>query len=168
MARRTSYRRSKSPTRKFIWAREGFINAPIPANGNPLNQNLLQEFQTAYGAQVIGATIMRIRGTILIEQGADNAAPVVVRTGVRIVQSIDRLNDGPFTAPYDDWMGYYSTVTYRDPSADLSLAHGRFEVDIKSSRKLEELGEGLMLISEQSGTADVDMTIDLSIGIKLP
>jgi len=101
---------------------------------------------------------MRIRGQLSTTNAIDSFV-----TGIRVYTE-DTLavlvtNDGPIASPYADWMsrevhfGHTDGVNY-------------INYDIKSARKMEELGQGL-LFAYDAITA-TSFNLDLSIGLKLP
>ena len=54
----------RTPQRKFVWARTQHIFA-VGSDQRNYGVDLLQQFQQEYGAQLLGATVVRIRGFIL-------------------------------------------------------------------------------------------------------
>lgn len=169
--------RRRAPLRKWVWARssgEGLApDVPI---------NLLEEFQAEYGAQLLGATVMRIRG--YCEPFFGVAAPgntlsrgvfgIIVEEDQELVTPPpDKL---PNARPHDNWLAWLPwAAAGQDPGpAANGLTTGNaqaspYAVDVKAARKIEELGQGLHLWPEivAPGTEPV-WHYDLSIGLKLP
>ncbi len=183
MARRGNFgsrrRGRRAPLRKFVWARTtGVLVGPSETGAD-----LLDVFQTEYGAQLVGATVMRIRGYI---------RPNVVATSVVtghcgiIVESDNELNDqnalqqGPSARPHDDWLAWLPWLVdnstgvpalSRVAETSWNFNASPWAVDIKSSRKIEELGQGLHLWYDfvaGGGEPTPPVDYDLSIGLKLP
>ena len=176
MAGRYSRRRGtrRAPLRKFVWARsigQGVINAP---DTEPVgySTDLLQQFKDAYGADPLGCTVMRIRGKVVWSVGQDLGVVGIGAIGIRtFTEPLTPDEEGPLTAPHADWMMYQPAYTYRPTAQDGAAWYAlqMYDIDVKSNRKLEELGQGLGLFTEHN-IAGVTGNIhyNLSIGLKLP
>lgn len=174
--RRRSYRRA--PLRKFVWARSsGFLTR------DDAGADLLGQFQQEYGAQLLGATVVRIRGWVApntISAGADGSQFAGL---YGFIVDTDRA-DYTFTGvpelaaeqrEHDDWLWYapwvvqnYSTTARTDLTANYQA--NPWAVDVKAARKIEELGQTLQ-IWQSTPDANPDfngMGFHLSIGLKLP
>lgn len=150
-----------------------------------IGADLLAQFQQEYGAQLLGSTVVRVKGWVVpnsISSGADGQQMEGL-WGLIVDQ--DRtdysLANNPEMAveqrEHDDWMYYspwvvhnYATLgmAFRDVTPNVYASP--YAVDIKSSRKIEELGQTLQI---WTSTPDVnpDYTgtgFHLSIGLKLP
>lgn len=165
MARRRTVTRRQLPQRKFIWAREVITGNIVPAEDSTF-ANLLSDFQAEYGANLIGATVMRIRGRLEFFPAstatAVSAAAIKVESESVAFQAAVLDAHGPFMNLHDDWMAYEPLI-FRGTGAVT------WDVDVKSNRKLEELGETLVL-SVSNPIVGVTITYRgiLSIGLKLP
>jgi len=107
--------------------------------------NLLEDFETALGSQVIGATVGRVKMTVAWDTTTTSAALDSLVLGIIVAPStmdpgVDLI---PLTEPHLDWM-YWSK---RFPFEEAKGVSGSFmwELDVKAMRKLEELGETLWL-----------------------
>jgi len=156
--------------RKFVWARHTLVGATI-ASGVPVKVNLLAQFEAAYGANLLGATITRIRGYIVAGNNISPTATGQLTVGVRIGadSEVSADNNDPVTQPYLDWMlwepfVYQSLPADRQTSDSVALSR---EIDVKSQRKLEELNQELAVWIAAAGTSFA-YSWNLSIGIKLP
>ena len=104
MNRRTSKR---APLRKFVWARTvGTLSGP-----DTVGVDLLEDFQSEYGAQLLGATVMRIRGYIVPDMGLIEPGNRVGGHFGFIVEQDQELADQaienlPISRPHDDWLGW--------------------------------------------------------------
>ena len=183
MARNRRFRRGgrRAPLRKFVWARtQGTLSGPAT-----LGADLLDEFQTEYGAQLLGSTVVRVRGYCVpvMTAASDPPAPGQIIQGNwgLIVESDNDLDDptdiarSPIGRAHDDWMAwqpFWTSGDYTGPpqaGGSSNPQADEFSVDIKSARKIEELGQGLHIwYSYVTGTGTVDLWYDLSIGLKLP
>ena len=156
--------------RKVVWARHSLTGATI-ASGVPVKVNLLDQFETAYGANLLGATITRIRGVIVagnnISPTATGQLLLAARIGASSEVSAD-ANDG-VTQPYLDWM-LWEPLVYQalpaDPQTSDSVALSRI-IDVKSQRRLEELNQELQMWIAASSTSFA-YSWNLSILLKLP
>lgn len=141
--------------------------------------DLLGVFESQYGADLIGVTIDRIRlswfnGTATTPLSASAAAAVGIRvmdgqTSNLITSGSTSQSLGPFSDPHADWMawdaqgvGLLSDTTER-PGTNIFR-----ELDVKSSRKLDELGESLIMTMEHTHASTVTFTWMASILVLLP
>lgn len=177
-SRRRGYRTAR-PRRKRIWARSFNSGTTIaaavsPAFAAPGAFNLLSTFETNYGANLVGVTVARIRGHYAI-LGA-NTDTVAIRAGIRVGSSEDfsspRVADDLFDpatdgGAFDDWMSFEvmgSTPGYVSTDAQYRA------VDVRSMRKVDELGQqlGLMVSGRASAAEDFVFAYDLSLLVLLP
>lgn len=155
---------SRSPRRKFVWARTNGSLVVDDTQGIVID--LLADFRALYGSDLIGVTVERIRGTIFwnTEDVALNGITAVsaLRTESQLLAEEE---EGPLAAMHDDWMMFDTTIL--DGPGD--LVKDRRYIDVRSSRKMEEVGETLILAAEHDAAATaVGLKYILSIGFKLP
>lgn len=110
---------------------------------------------------------MRVRGVLL---GAPaEAVSGSLTLGMRVFTEDAAITDegGPVSFPHGDWMLYDEFLYTASP---VLPGPGRplVEIDVKSARKFEELGQGLLLSLENTTSSAIDVTGTLSIGLKLP
>jgi len=142
--------------------------------------DLLAEFETAYGAQLLGATIMRIRGELHFWASGSAAAgdTVAWAYGIGIFPDV-ATNLLASARPHEDWMHYggHSIVVGDIPTGATDSLDGsgeiRVPVDVKARRKIDEMGEDLVFHIERvaAGSAtnlNLSYTRHLSILIALP
>lgn len=167
-----------------MWARVslGIQNVPgvLPAFSAPQRIDLLAPFVTAYGAALIGCTIVRVRGFMSFrQQTAGNGA--VVRAGFYIGDANDvvrgpNANDNAFDSNSvgKDYFGFEPFVVPGPAASNSAPYFGSDPVsrmlDIRAMRKLEEVSQRLILdISTAANAANqVNGDGDLSILIMLP
>jgi len=154
--------------RKRIWARD--TDNSIEGSQSLHSFQPLLTFQTALGSDLLGVTIARIRLTLGVRTLAGTAN---TRGGVAFgllvaPDTLDPLTDaGPLTFPHLDWMwwtylpspaGHQIGVAGEEPAFDT------FIFDVKSMRKMDELGDTLFFVKETSvlGTAQ---TVSHELGI---
>lgn len=162
MARRVvrSGRRSSSrsgPRRKWVWAREDVTEQTIAASG-VLHTDALAQFETAYGADLLGATIMRVRGQMVHDQS--------IVAGMRVFTQ-DTLagltaSNGPDADQHADWFVYQASFV------EAAGTRRVVELDIRAARKLEELGQSLLWSVQNLSGSIVTVSWRLSLGLKLP
>ena len=161
MARQTRSRvsRGTSQRRKLVWARSITSNLVLAGNGTT-NDPLLADFQTTYGAQLIGCTVVRIRGWLKVSSTLPEDEFVVV--GIRVITDTETLPAaaGPIVDPHADWM-------YYDVLQEGSLDGGRY-FDVKAMRKIDELGQGLSMIFEHAGATATNIDLVVSVLVALP
>ena len=115
----TRNRRPRAPMRKWVWARtHGALLPEVAAGG----ANLLAPFQEEYGAQLLGSTVMRIRGYLQPFYTGGGAEGVGQSAVGIIVEEDDELTEGggtgnqPFERPHDDWLAWLPyAVPLNDP-----------------------------------------------------
>lgn len=121
---------------------------------------LLADFETLYQAQLFGATVMRIRGELFVAAGEEPATDVddfmAAAWGIQVAPSSRTAAATPLDVDaqtaYEDWMGYGAThlLTTGDATKQASGAFdgagwARIPIDVRSRRKLDELGMTLQL-----------------------
>lgn len=126
---------------------------------------MLSGFETAYGAQLIGCTIARVRLDLTV---LTPTAPGGLLYGVRVAD-VDQATDlavaptyGPGSRPHLDWMAWGTVLT------ESSSARAVKEVDVRSMRKVEELGETLVLSVENAGVDSITWGGAISVLVMLP
>lgn len=172
--RRSSSRVSRGTRRKFVWAHIRDTST-VPASGVPNRLNLLGDFETALGAQLIGATVVRIRGVMsVVGTAVVGGVPNIVRAAAIVEPnpgSAAVAADGPWGGQFNDWMLFEPFMDW-GPAVVQTMPVGSRVIDVKSSRKIEEINETLFLYVAApvapANSAAVQFTYDLSIGIKLP
>lgn len=168
----------RAPLRKFVWARtQGVLSGP-----GTLGADLLDAFETEYGAQLLGATVVRIRGFAVPVMTTAGGTPGITNGNWGIIVESDNdladpadITKAPLGRPHDDWLAwqpFWTSGGYTGPPSAGGSSNpnaDEFSVDFKSARKIEELSQGLHIwYSFVSDTGAVDLEYDLSIGLKLP
>lgn len=168
--RRSTTRRSssRSPQRKLVWARQAQSpSASIPANTNVIIP-LLQGFQLQYGADLIGATIRRIRGWHGFRGAvAGNSIRASIGIGV-FPENSSAANIAPAANRHLDWM-YFADVFAEPVVATEFATINMWERDVRSQRRMEELGDALlMVIVNTHPTDNLAYTYSSSVLLALP
>jgi len=156
--------------RKRVWARSGAQQVGI-TNSAPSRARPLVDFRTAaFGDPLvggpIGVTIGGARLSLMTFATAIVDATSRLHVGLR-VSAEDNLGeiDGPSTNPHDDWL-FFSTLHVRTINTEVYLNGGQDYV-IRSMRKMEEVGEDLVLVA-QATTGTFTMSWSLSVLLLLP
>lgn len=172
------------PKRRMFWARR-YVSETVTGTTNvSFISDLLSEFESAYGADLFGFTVTRIRGNFAFYSQSADTSPgtYTYSSGIRIGTDsqigdtdAEQAASDPFTDPFADWM-WVRNFTAPYPSTT-ALAAGNpgyvhFDVDIKSQRRLDELGQGLYLYHGRQSASDtaatIQMNADLHILLKRP
>lgn len=160
---------SRPQRRRLVWARYRTTSVAVVA-GTAFTAFPLDTFETAYGAQLLGCTIMRVRGCITAKMVAGTNASFTVAMKVADLPGVNPeapassgINDDWFM--YETWASVTSTPTALEPSLQLQK-----EVDVRARRRLDELGQRLVLAAETSsaGAGQYTFTAVLSILVALP
>ena len=125
--------------------------------------DLLSSFETSYGADLIGCTVVRIIGQLQFVFTTDPSLAVMgIMHGASTLDTVDVL---PYTTPHLDWM-FYHAVTGESQGAAL---YGRAEFDLRGMRKIDELNETIWWAAERTVAAGAT-TVDgqISCLVKLP
>lgn len=141
----------------------------LAAPFTPFQADLLTGFNTRYGADLLGITVARIRGYIVVNSTVANT-PLVVGARVGTEGEVASTDFNPMTAgEYNDWMlfePFLAPIAAREPVADVSAR----VIDVRSMRKLDELDQTLFLYagtdSATAGTAS--LFYNLSVLLMLP
>lgn len=168
-------RRGARPRRKLIWARSFSPGVVIPSTSTavqvpPVRFGLLDPFIAAYGADLIGCTIVRIRGRLW--ESVPGAAATAVRVGMKIndnrtppdaSENLYRPDD--IGGAHDDWFGFHVLAGGPGTPDDMRYV----DVDVRSARKLDELGQRLEMLASSFSDVDGDFVLahDLSVLVML-
>jgi len=89
--------------------------------------------------------------------------------GVRVYDLLEEPEDGsPVSGLHQDWMFWRKTYLSDNGQVPAALGEKSFEFDIKSMRKMEEVGQGLALYVEGDGTCSYACSIGSSALLVLP
>lgn len=176
--------RKTGPKRNMFWARRTELITMEEGNLSTTH-SLLANFNTVYGANLFGFTVTRIRGhyTWWTPDSQDVSTSFNLSFGIRTDETADfevANEDGeqtartPFEDPYADWMYVRNSLGITDSvqthSSTREAAENIVELDIKSQRKLSELGERLYLMAGTNTAAagTVYCRYDLHVLLKQP
>ena len=159
------------PRRKLIWARtiQPSVSLNTQITAAPYRQDLLSAFETAYGAQLIGCTVMRMRGVIRLGPSSAGTSNVVVAARIGDASELvgaSIAQQSPVTDQTADWMMYQPLVTEVTAERDSSTI---VYFDVKARRKLDELQQSLLLYAggdnPAASTAAFNYTLSLLIAL---
>lgn len=158
MAYRRRTRSSRGGSRrKLVWA-QADTTATFIASGSKWNLDLLANYKAQLGAAMAGATVMRtlldiwITSTVAGGDALHAGLLVDDLTQVTAAPSTSMMVTDPFNNPYAKWMmneKLCAAGSY-NPWANNNMRHW----DIRSKRKLDEVGETLIfsLYEQTAGT----------------
>lgn len=143
----------------MFWVR--FTNSFTASSGNDAEiVNLLSDFQTEYGADLFGFTVTRIVGNFKTRASGGTVPDTVrVSSGIRVEdqQAIANTNTdteqgelSPFFDPYTDWMWARNEYHVNSAASEAAvvLNTSRVDIDLRSQRRLDELGQSLYLFNQ--------------------
>lgn len=172
MARGRSRGFRRQVRRKFVWHRE--IGAFTTTSSGPgtWGYDLLAGFRALPGATHLGSTVMRVRGYIVPEL-VDPLPSEDLVAGLRVDtwdQSVTTSVVSPYQGVDEDWMAWFPYLSPSGAPDDVTgnIYASPYAVDVKSSRKLEELNETLWLFGSTPGGTSATYHFNLSVGLKLP
>lgn len=172
--------------RMFVWARSAMA-VPVGESTAGIGfVDLLNSVRARYGGkEFVGATVMSVRG--YVKPTGDG--PYGGRIGLRICNEGDipdpagtgtgNVDDGPGDGaepggnPEADWMAFLPFLQTPDGAATPATwnhAANPWAVDIRSNRRMEELGQTLGLFADvdsQTAPEGAQVVYDLSVGLKL-
>lgn len=171
--------------REFVWARAVGNLFTSPAVGAPAfaGVDLLADVRATYGNDALrNATVMAVKGIVRPNPSINTELFIAGVSAIRVCNSQDTVapvaeNQTPGGALGQelDWMGYFPWYVDQDAAstraADATWNHAGspWAVDVRSSRRMFELGMTLGLFTWASVTSSTDLALDyhLSIGVKL-
>lgn len=142
----------------MFWVRTNNQFAASAANSAGI-VDVLAGFNTAYGADLFGFTITRIVGNMtMTSSDTAPAPPYMWSVGLRVEDgsTIAAVNTdaeqrtlAPDEDPYSDWMYATNRHGFSTSEGNVGLSSGpnRWEIDIRSQRRLDELGQSLYLFT---------------------
>jgi len=157
------------PRRKMIWA-DMFVSGVALATGTVVAFDAMAGFNAAYGADLLGATVTRIRQTFTgrFSDGSWGVGQTARLGWLKGASTLDNVDMDPIASPYLDWMfnkSYdFSVVSISNPPD-----FWRYEVDLKAQRKMEELQETLHFVVRNNSVLEtLDFNSHARILLKLP
>ena len=149
-----------------MWATDSFTQSL--GAGNKINRDLLANLETA-GSSVLGATIMRTHSYIAVSD-LWASATIGLTVGYIVDTAPTVTNLDPTTAFGDDWMLLRTLAPSYATQATTNntiLFYGQ-EIDLRSKRKVEEIGEKYFLCFANQGSASVTLGAFTRTLIALP
>lgn len=166
--------RGTTNRRKLVWARAlqpfSALNAQVAQA--PIRVDLLSSFEAALSSSLIGCTIMRMRGALWVQQGSAGGVASNIVFAARVGDFTEltggsTADQNPCTAASDWFM--YEPMAHRTAASYGDDLSGRL-VDVRSHRKLDELGQSLLLFAggDAAAASTVNFGFALSILVALP
>ena len=167
---RSNQRRTGAVRRRMIWARE----AQSFASGTVAHDLLADFREDNGGGNLLGVTITRIRLNVHILWDGTPAVGNWVYSGIYVDHQNHTAGEvsGPLSDQHEDWMAYNMLSRAGDGEVSVGttghLTH--HVIDVKSQRKLDELGDTLWFVTTEGGTGlqATGMNIVSSVLVKLP
>lgn len=170
MATRRSSNRRGGDRRRLIWARYRLTATAVVA-GTSFNADPLATFEAAYGAQLLGCTIMRVRGIIAAKQTSLVSDGTLV-VAMKVADLPGVSTEAPLTSGInDDWFMYEAWASVTNvPTASEPSYQLQKEIDVRARRRLDELGQRIVLSAEVAGAGAAQYRVSamLSILVALP
>lgn len=141
----------------------------------PVKFDALAPFEASLGASTIGVTVVRTRGYIAV--GATAAEILQIRATMYVGEDADNTPDSDDNSFSDvaqnrDYFLYEPFVAFPAQETPNTTDVSRRMIDVKSSRKIEELNQTLFLeFSAINNGAGIDQSLvvgDLSLLLMLP
>ena len=156
------------PRRRLVWSRSRNVFVGVGTSGDGVD--LLTQFRSAaeYGAQPIGTTITRVRGRLILQE--TTATPTNDFFGLGLVVEDRNATSAevpkPFADDHVDWLAWLPFARFgQDGITGLAVS---WEIDVRSQRKLDEVGQTLWLTMDAAVTSTWSATVVLSVLLKLP
>ncbi len=172
--RRSSLARARRPLRKLEWA--DFQTDDSVSVGNFVSYDVLSQFKGVTGASVTGVTIARIHCAFWVTSAVTEGDGISTSF---IVDQVDETQAAPGVAtstahvlsptfsPNADWMLYRKWNAH--PAYSMNGAVNNLEMDIKSKRRLHEIGDTLLFIVENiDATAAVTFAVHIRALLMMP
>ena len=183
-SRRHSNARRSAPRRRLFWARQTGLRNLTP-NNQATHLDLLYDFQQIYGADLFGITVTRIVGhyTYYSTENAAVSTTYNFSVGIRVdgqshwtsdVPDEDQVEQIPINNPLEDWMYVRNNLGIVGGAGDdtevAQAAANRVEVDLRAQRRVDEVGQTLMLFAGTANPLDdsIYCWFDLNILCKRP
>jgi len=164
---RRNVRNVPATKRSLVWA-DTIASFTSFGAGATIQNDGLSQFNAAYGAMILGATITRIVMTLHLSFAVGAWVPAdTVRFGwLKAARTLDAIDMRPGADPFLDWMWNEEVAAPIDLDAGAQVF--AFKRDIHSQRKLEELDETLFFGAENQSLKIAQMRLHARILLKLP
>jgi hypothetical protein len=156
------------PRRRLVWSRTRSVFVGVGTSGDAVD--LLTTFRSAaeYGAQPIGVTVTRVRGRIILTETTATATNDFFGLGLVVEDRNSTVAEvpKPFADDHVDWLAWMPLA--RVGQDGLTGSFNSWEIDVRSQRKLDEVGQTLWLTMDAAVTSTWSATVVLSVLLKLP
>ena len=163
-------RGSSGSRRRTSWASSPVTNQTI-SSASKFSFDLLTNFEVA-GASYLGSTVARIHGSVYINfNTADTAPSAYIGYIVNSAETAAlQTQPDPATAQQDDWMLLRLLAPGLSPSTltETAAIFTGFDVDIRSKRKIHQMGEKLICTISNVGTSPIVVTMFHRTLVMLP
>jgi len=152
----------------MVWARSLVTDLTVPTAGVIIDP--LSSFATDYGANLVGATVIRVRGWTSASPNVSTGPSSMVLAATVGNDAEVAVGGGPIDQPYRDWAMYepylfrFAGITTVDVPSRMGLGRA---IDVKSMRKVEEINEEYRFWV-QANLQSWTISWNLSLLLKLP
>ena len=116
----------------------------------------------------MGVTVTRVRGRVSVQETTGTPTGDFLGLGL-IVEDRNSLASEiphPYADEHADWMAWMPLTAYGQDGITGSRA--AFEIDVRSQRKMDEVGQTLWLSLDAAVTSTFSVIVSLSVLLKLP
>ena len=160
-------------THQLVWATQ-IINLSIVAAGQAGQQgvNLNVPLETALGRNIVGGTIMRIRGRIFFTEGATGIAEVTnIMLGVGVfTEGVDDADFPDMALGSASWM-LYEMFVFRSSTAGENTVvspNEQYVIGTKAMRKIDGNQTKLTLVVQSLQAGDINVRGQVRVLLKMP
>ena len=152
----------------MVWARSTVNDLTVPVAGTVVDA--LSSFQSDYGANLIGATVIRVRGVVSGSPNVSTGPSQMVLAATVGNATEVAAGGGPFDQPYRDWALWepfvfrFAGITGNEMNRDQAVSR---LIDVKAMRKVEEIDEEYRFWVQANQQAWT-ISWNLSVLLKLP
>lgn len=135
----------------------------------PFQDDLLDDFNTRYGADLVGFTVVRMRGYMAVTSTVAACLPLVVGVHRASEGEVASTEFNPATnGEYLDWMLYEPFVGFPDGGNGAAQTYMcAREIDVKASRRLDELDQTIMLYAGTDSATAGTITLRYHLSLLL-
>lgn len=148
-------------------------NAVAPALGGPARIDVLSQFVTAYGASLIGCTVVRMRGLLVVNTVDGNGVNLTAGAYIGDSSDITEVPDANdnYYASQATGRDYMMVEPFFAPDAAQVQLHGSPAlarlIDVRAQRKLDEVSQRLIIDVSSFGAVITAVNFGLDISVLL-
>ena len=135
-----------------------------------VNADALANFRTDLGADLVGVTVIRVRGHVLFSTDLTTRVFTNGVFGARVFTEATTVTDalGPAKDRHADWFMWQPMAFISDQTSGGGNLQ-RMDIDVRSSRKIDEIGQSILFgWDKEDGAGLIGASGYLSWLLKLP